>query len=81
MDRGSLVLLGSVNHILSSLLVNEKVHMVTARLISLLKLPVEDLRVIHSVATLQGTHSHHFVYVIETLIVDLRNLIFFNENL
>jgi hypothetical protein len=55
--------------------------MVAAGLIGLLKLPVEDLRVIHAVTTLQGSHSYHFVYVIETLIIDLRDLIFFNEDL
>ena len=55
--------------------------MVTSRLVGLFKLPVEDFRVIHTVSTLQGTHSNHFVDVIDTFIIYLGDLIFLNKNL
>lgn len=55
--------------------------MVAAGFVGLFKLPIEDLRVVHTVATLQSSHAYHFVYVVETLIVYLRNLIFFNKDL
>ncbi len=80
-DRGPLVLLGRVDHVLGRLLVHEQVHVVAAGLVRLLELPVEDLGVVHTVTTLQGTHSHYFVDVVESLEIYLGDLIFFNEDL
>lgn len=54
--------------------------MVAAGFVGLLELPIEDFRVVNTVATLQSSHAYHFVYVVETLIVDLRDLIFFNKD-
>jgi hypothetical protein len=47
----------------------------------LLELIVQNLRVVHPVATLETPEPHDLVYNVEPLFVDLRALIFFDEEL
>jgi len=80
-NRRSLVLLCSINHSLSGLLVDKQIHVVTAGLVRLLEFPVENLGMVYTVPTLQGSHSHYLIDVIEALRLNLRHLVLFYKDL
>jgi len=63
------------------ILVDQLIYVTRSLLVGLLKLIVQNLRVVHPVATLETPEPHDFVYHVEPLFVDLRALVFFDEEL
>ena len=62
-------------------LINEQVHIVISRLICLLKLVVQQLRVIYAEAAVLSSHTYYLVYHVKASFGYLRSGVLLADNL